>query len=70
MADTAVDQGNKLLAYQRRSQREWPRLAEGGPVKSKHGVHLMIVIGLKPKVDNLRKRGLVSDKAHAKRRLP
>ena len=42
---------------------------KGGAVKpGKHRL-LIVMIGMRPKVDKLRKRGLVSDKAHARRKL-
>ena len=44
--------------------------AHGGLVKPGRHHMLVVMIGLKPKVDRLRKQGMISDKAHAKRRLP
>jgi len=43
--------------------------AKGGKVRPGKHAHLLIIIGLKPKADRLRKRGMISDKAAAKRGL-
>ena len=43
---------------------------KGGKVRPGRHHLLVVMIGLKPKVDRLRKQGMISDKAHAKRRLP
>jgi hypothetical protein len=44
---------------------------KGGSVKpkGKHRVHMIIVIGLRSKADQLGKRGLISEKAAARRKL-
>jgi len=62
--------GSSAPLWQAPFKTRIPARKRGGLVRpAKRKMHLIIMIGLKPKVDRARKAGLISDKAAAKRGL-